>query len=252
MNDYKKLRIYNLVMGIFHAVQGVLMLVLSNDFSLPINTSYLQFDVITQKLLPETEKVFDLQFGPLVASFLFISAIAHLVIAGPAYEWYVKNLKKGMNLARWYEYSLSSSIMIVLIAMLTGVYDLSTIILMFSINAIMIFGGLMMEVWNQGKAKTNWTSYIVGCFAGAMPWVVIALHLFGSGEGEFKAPDFVYWIFFSIFLFFNTFSLNMYMQYKKKGKWKNYLFGEFVYILLSLLAKSALAWQVFAGTLRPE
>ncbi len=252
MNDFKKLRIYNLVMGLFHAVQGILMFFLSNDFSLPVNTNYLQFDVATQKLVPQTETVFDLKFGPFVASFLLISAFAHLIIAGPAFNWYEKNLKKGMNLARWYEYAFSSSIMIVLIAMLTGVYDLSTIVLMFSINAIMILCGLMMEVWNQGKMKTNWISYAVGCFAGAVPWVVIALHLFGSGEGEYKAPDFVYWIFFSIFLFFNTFSLNMYMQYKKKGKWKNYLFGEFMYILLSLLAKSALAWQVFAGTLRPE
>jgi len=156
-----------------------------------------------------------------------------------------------MNLARWYEYSISSSIMIVLIAMLTGVYDFSTIILIFSINAIMIFGGLMMEVWNQGKSKPNWISYIVGCFAGAIPWIVIALHLFGSGEGEYKAPTFVYWIFFSIFLLFNTFSINMLLQYKKVGKWKKYLFGEYIYILLSLLAKSALAWQVFAGTLMP-
>jgi hypothetical protein len=238
-------------MGVFHAIQGVLMLILSNDFSLPVTTSYLKFDVLTQKLVPETEKFFDLRFGPFVASFLLISATAHLLIAGPAYEWYVKKLKKGMNLARWYEYSISSSIMIVLIAMLTGVYDFSTIILIFSINAIMIFGGLMMEVWNQGKSKPNWISYIVGCFAGAIPWIVIALHLFGSGEGEYKAPTFVYWIFFSIFLLFNTFSINMLLQYKKVGKWKKYLFGEYIYILLSLLAKSALAWQVFAGTLMP-
>ena len=37
---------------------------------------------------------------------------------------------------------------------------------------------------------------------------------------------------------------------KKWGKWRDYLFGERIYILLSLLAKSALAWQVFGGALR--
>ena len=141
--------------------------------------------------------------------------------------------------------------MIVLISMLVGVYDLSTLILLFSINAMMIFCGLIMEVHNQTTKKTNWISYIFGCFAGIIPWVVIALYLFGSGEGEYRAPDFVYWIFFSIFLFFNSFSLNMYLQYKKIGKWKDYTYGEKMYILLSLLAKSALAWQIFAGTLRP-
>lgn len=239
-------------MGVMHLIQAGLMFWLSNDFALPVITSYLQFNVELQKLLPQTEEVFNLKFGPWVASFLLLSAIAHLIIAGPAYNWYVEKLKSGMNPARWYEYSLSSSIMIVLISMLVGVYDLSTLILVFSINAVMIFGGLMMEVYNQKKAKYNWLAYWVGCFAGAIPWVVIALHLFGSGEGEYKAPDFVYWIFFSIFLFFNTFAVNMYLQYKKAGKWKDYLFGEKVYIILSLAAKSALAWQVFAGTLRPE
>jgi len=43
----------------------------------------------------------------------------------------------------------------------------------------------------------------------------------------------------------------MILQYKKIGKWRDYLYGERMYIVLSLIAKSALAWQVFAGTLRP-
>jgi len=48
-----------------------------------------------------------------------------------------------------------------------------------------------------------------------------------------------------------SFAINMFLQYKKIGPWKNYLFGESMYVLLSLVAKSVLAWQVFAGTLRP-
>lgn len=55
----------------------------------------------------------------------------------------------------------------------------------------------------------------------------------------------------TIFVFFNIFAVNMVLQYKKVGPWKNYLFGERMYIVLSLLAKTALAWQIFMGTLRP-
>jgi hypothetical protein len=40
-----------------------------------------------------------------------------------------------------------------------------------------------------------------------------------------------------------------YKQYKAQGKWANYLRGERAYIVLSLVAKSLLAWQVFSGTL---
>ena len=55
-----------------------------------------------------------------------------------------------------------------------------------------------------------------------------------------------------IFLFFNTFSINMILQYKQVGKWKDYLYGERAYIWLSLLAKTCLAWQVFFGTYQPN
>jgi hypothetical protein len=84
-----------------------------------------------------------------------------------------------------------------------------------------------------------------------VPWVVIALYLWLGAMNDSKAPDFVYWIFVSIFVFFNCFAINMVLQYKKIGPWKNYAYGELVYIILSLVAKSLLAWQVFAGTLQP-
>lgn len=228
------------------------MFFLSNDFSLPVNTNYLKFDPQSISLQPFLENVGELRVGYLVALFLLLSSIAHFVISLPkVYEWYIDNLKKGINYARWYEYSISSSVMIVVIAMLVGVYDLSSLLLIFFMNMMMIFFGLMMELHNQTTKKTDWTSYIFGCIAGILPWVVIALYLFGSGNGENRAPDFVYWIFFSIFVFFNTFAVNMVLQYKKVGKWNDYTYGEKVYILLSLIGKSLLAWQVFAGTLRP-
>ncbi|MBN1915592.1 heliorhodopsin HeR [Candidatus Dojkabacteria bacterium] len=248
----KNLRTFNLFMGGFHLLQGILMVILTNDFKLPVNTSYLKLDEATFTLIPSVEQLTQVKLGYLVAGFLFLSAIAHFTISLPGiYEWYKRNLEKGINYARWIEYSFSSSVMIVVIALLVGVYDFSSLLLMFSLNATMILFGWVMEVHNQTTKKTNWTAFIMGCFAGIVPWVVVALYLFGSGEGESKAPDFVYYIFFSIFLFFNVFAINMFLQYRRVGKWKDYLWGEKVYIILSLVAKSLLAWQVFAGTLRP-
>jgi hypothetical protein len=112
--------------------------------------------------------------------------------------------------------------------------------------------GLVMELWNQTTKKTNWVSFIIGCFAGIMPWVVFAIYVWGASVfGSQGVPGFVYGIYVSIFIFFNCFAVNMYLQYKKIGPWKDYLYGERAYIILSLVAKTALAWQVFAGTLRP-
>jgi len=250
---FKRLRTYNLFMGGLHLIQAIGIFVLSNDFSLPITTSFLNFNPDTGRLWPVTSTVINLPFGSMVALFLLLSAIAHFTVSAPGvFNWYTRNLGKGINYARWYEYSLSASVMIVLIGMLCGVYDSAALLMAFALTAVMNLCGLIMEVHNQVTEKTNWTSYVVGSIAGVVPWAAIAIYFFGSlATAEDTVPTFVYFIVPTLFVFFFSFALNMVLQYKKVGPWRDYLFGEKAYILLSLVAKSALAWQVFAGTLRP-
>lgn len=246
---FKGLRRFNVFMACLHAIQGILMLVLSTGATFPVTASFLKFNPLTQSLAPNTNTLFDLKIAPTIAVFLFLSAFFHLFVSLPKInEIYNRNLGKHINIFRWIEYSLSSSIMIVVIAMLVGIYDIGTLIALIGCNASMILFGWMMELHNQTTEKTNWTAFYFGCIAGIIPWLVIAIYLFGPVD---KAPTFVYWIFFSIFLFFNSFAINQVLQYAKIGKWSDYLYGERAYIILSLVAKSLLAWQVFAGALRP-
>lgn len=247
------LRRFNVMMGILHLVQGTLMVALGNlDFKLPVTTAFLRFDPIARRLVSNVETQFEVPLAALVASFLFMSAAAHLIVSMPGvFEWYIRNLGKGINIARWVEYSFSSSVMIVAIAMLFGMYDAALLLVLFALNASMILFGWVMEVHNQSTKRTDWTSFISGCFAGLVPWIAIGIYFVGSvGSGE-RVPDFVYAIYVSLFLFFNVFAVNMVLQYKKVGKWRDYVYGERVYIILSLVAKSLLAWQVYAGTLQP-
>jgi hypothetical protein len=181
-----------------------------------------------------------------------MSATAHIFVATVYRKRYEANLKKGINKVRWYEYAVSASTMMVGIALLTGISDLSTLVMIFGATAVMNLCGLIMEVHNQTTAKTSWLSYVIGTIAGLGPWAVIGIYFWGNQQyGGGGVPTFVYGIYVSIFLFFMSFAVNMYLQYKGKGKWSDYLFGEKGYMVLSLLAKTALAWQIFAGTLRP-
>lgn len=247
----KSLRRYNLLAGLLHLAQGVAVLILSREFTLPISGNFLEFNRASQGLEPATTTLFHISLPLLIAVFFFLSAAAHLSIVTFYQNRYVKQLARGINKARWVEYALSASIMIVAISLLVGVYDLMSLLMLFSLAAIMNLMGLVMEVHNQTTKRTNWLSYWIGCFAGLIPWVVIAFYLWLGADQGSRAPTFVYWIFVSIFVFFNCFAINMALQYKKVGPWRNYLYGEFIYIVLSLAAKSLLAWQVFAGTLRP-
>jgi len=253
INDtkFKSLRKFNAVMCVLHLVQAAGILALSNDYTVTLTTSFLK--KLPGVEMPQTvmEGLYDLRLGPLVAVFLLISAVAHFIMASPfGFPWYVRNLKKKINHLRWYEYSLSASLMVVIIAILSGVYDAPSLVLLFVLTAAMNFFGLMMELHNRTTERTDWTSYIFGCIAGIVPWVVLFWYFaaaFASAEGAI--PTFVYYIMASLFVLFFTFALNMLLQYKKVGPWRDYLFGEKVYMILSLVAKSALAWQVFGGIL---
>jgi hypothetical protein len=242
---------FNLTMAVLHFLQGLAVLYFSKVLILPISSSYLSYNWATQRLEPTNTVLCNVSLPWLVAGFFFLSALFHLIIGTVYRPTYEKNLAKGMNKARWIEYSLSASVMMVAIALLVGVYDLSSLLMIFALVAGMNLMGLVMEIHNQTTEKTNWLSFWVGCLLGAIPWIVIALYLWVGYANGSAAPSFVYWIFVSIFIFFNCFAINMWLQYKKIGKWSDYLHGERAYIILSLVAKSLLAWQVFAGTLRP-
>ncbi|WP_161625189.1 heliorhodopsin HeR [Halosimplex carlsbadense] len=245
-----RLRLWNGVMAVLHFLQGVAMVILSEGVLWPITRTRYGFDPGPETIFPETVSFVDANLPLIVAAFLFISALAHASIATVLYDRYVRYLDRGMNPYRWYEYSVSASLMIVVIGMLSGVWDLGTLVALFGLVAVMNLSGLLMEQRNESTADTDWTPYWVGTLAGIVPWIVIAITFVGSvtaSSGQF--PEFVIYIYVSIFVFFNLFAVNMALQYLEVSRWREYLFGEKAYILLSLVAKSALAWQVYFGTL---
>jgi hypothetical protein len=243
------IRRYNLIAGFFHLAQMVIVLALANDFSLPIVARYMsnapgtgQFDDPTPLL--------ETPVGLAVALFLGLSAFFHFLVASPQFFGrYSAGLTQNRNYFRWVEYSVSSSIMIVLIAQICGVTDVAAIISIFGVNASMIMFGWLQEKY-ETPGNGGWLPFIFGCIAGIVPWVGLMFYVLSIGGSlDTTAPAFVLGIVISLFVLFNTFAIVQYLQYKKVGKWSDYMRGEKTYITLSLVAKSALAWQIFASTL---
>ncbi|MFW5469837.1 heliorhodopsin HeR [Knoellia sp. CPCC 206435] len=241
------LRRLNLAAAALHLAQAVAVLVLATDFALPVTASYLAGPPGT---VPQDPTVlFDLSTGLAVAAFLGLSALAHLVVATVWFPRYVRDLSRGINRARWVEYALSSSLMMVVIAQLVGIADVTALLAIAGVNASMILFGWLQEKYEQPRGG-GWLPFWFGCIAGAVPWVAVVLYVVApQSPSEASPPGFVYGIVVSLFLFFNVFALNQWLQYRGRGRWADYLFGERVYIVLSLVAKSLLAWQVFGGTL---
>jgi hypothetical protein len=244
------LRRFNLIAGIVHLLQMTAVLAISTDFSLPVTATYMAGPPGT--VYSEPIIVFETPLALGVALFLGLSALAHFIVASPQFFGrYGKGLKEKRNYFRWVEYSISSSVMIVLIAQITGIADITALVAIFGVNASMILFGWLQEKYEQ-PGNGGWVPFIFGCITGMVPWLVVAIYVISpGGPADASAPAFVYGIIVTIFLLFNSFAWVQYKQYKAQGKWSNYLHGERIYIVLSLVAKSLLAWQIFANTLIP-
>lgn len=260
-----KLISFNKKMGIVHLVQGLFMMIFAffiypnmtgqGTFTIPVIGNYLEFIQGEGLVLTNTDTLFNLPFLQLTASFLLISGIFHFLIAFVWKDEYRAGLKVGINKFRWYEYALSSSIMIVLISSLFGVRDVAVFALIAFANAAMNFFGLDMELLNQGESKAgkkvNWLPFIFGSIVGLAPWVAIAFYI-GVNPNIANVPVFVWAILGTYFVAFNTFPVNMYLQYAGIGKFKDYLHGERGYVILSLVAKTLLTWLVLFGSFQPS
>lgn len=245
-----RLRPFNVVAGLAHLVQAVAILVLSTDFSLPVSATFASGPPGQPVSGDRLEELFSYPLGPAVALFSLLSAFFHLLVASP-WGWprYQAELAARRNRFRWVEYSLSASLMIVLIAGITGITDVVALLALFAVNAAMILFGWLMETTNEPGEGADWTPFVFGSLAGAVPWIGIFIYLVGAGS---DVPNFVYGIFVTIFVAFNCFAVVQLLQYRARGGWADYLRGERAYIVLSLVAKSLLAWQIFANTLVPS
>lgn len=242
------LRRLNVVVGCAHAAQAIALLMLAGEASLPVTASYLAGPPGAGDY--GSASLGSLRIDWLVAAFLLLAAIDHLTLsAGRPRRWYEANVARGINPARWWEYSLSASLMVVLIAMLAGVTEVVALIALFGANAAMILFGLVQERLNLGRDDVDWRPFIYGCVIGAVPWLAITAQLVISASEGNDVPGFVVAIFVTLLLLFNSFAVNMWLQYRQRGRWGEPAFAERVYLILSLVAKSALAWQVYAGAL---
>ncbi|HEX6968482.1 MAG TPA: heliorhodopsin HeR [Micromonosporaceae bacterium] len=244
---YRRLRWFNLLVGAALAAQAAYMLAASNALELPVTASFLTADPVAVRDGTPPETVFRIPIGPAVALFLLLAAVDHWTVAAPGvHRWYERRLAERANYARWIEYSVSASLMVVLIGLFVGIRDLAAVIGLFGVNSAMILFGMLMERQQRPGPGADWSAYWFGTLAGLVPWVAIAVYIAQPPE----VPGFVYAISVIQFLLFAGFGVTMALQYARVWRWRNYLTGEVTYILLSLIAKSLLAWLIFANVLR--
>jgi hypothetical protein len=238
------LRKWNLGLTALHAAQAVLIVVLASDFAIALTTTPPEGPPGTR--LPDAETLVDVRIGAAIAIFLALAAIDHLVTATIARGTYENDLRNGINRFRWVEYSISATIMVLLIASYSGITEITAVIAIAGTNVAMILFGWLQEKFNPpGRTETTMMPFWFGTLAGIAPWIAIWFNVITADE----VPGFVYGIVVAETVFFFSFGLNQWLQYRRIGRWADYLYGEKTYLVLSLVAKSVLAWQIYGGSL---
>ena len=238
------LRTWNVGLTILHAAQALLIVVLSGDFVIQVVSTFPEGPPGTR--VPRAEPLFDVRVGYAIGLFLALAAIDHLVTATVARSTYESDLRGGINRFRWVEYSVSATIMVLLIAAYSGITEVTTVIAIAGANVSMILFGWLQERFNPpDRTETTMMPFWFGTLAGIAPWIAIWFNVVTADE----VPGFVYGIVVAETVFFFSFGLNQWLQYRRVGRWADYLYGEKTYLVLSLVAKSILAWQIYGGSL---
>jgi len=238
------LRRWNVGLTLLHLVQAVVIVALAGDFAIAVVSSIPQGPPGTAVGTPQA--LFDVPIGWAVAVFLLLAALDHLLTGTVARNTYERDLRRGINRFRWVEYSASATLMVILISFYAGVTSINAVIAIAGANVAMILFGWLQELMNPpGRRTTTMLPFWFGTLVGLTPWISIAVNIIGSET----VPGFVYGIVVAQAVFFFSFGFNQWLQYRQIGRWVDYAYGEKVYLVLSLVAKSVLAWQIFAGSL---
>lgn len=240
----QNLRAWNLALTALHLVQAIVIVLIAGNFAIDVTSTFPEGPPGTR--IPLAEPLFGVRIGVVIGLFLLLAAVDHFVTATVARSTYESDLRSGINRFRWVEYSISATLMVLLICAYSGITSISALLGITGANVAMILFGWIQERSNPpGRSSTSMMAFWFGTVAGLAPWAAIVVNVIGSET----IPGFVYGIVIAEAILFFSFGLNQWLQYRGVGRWNDYLYGEKVYLVLSLVAKSVLAWFIYFGSL---
>ncbi|HKR82147.1 MAG TPA: heliorhodopsin HeR [Candidatus Saccharimonadales bacterium] len=233
-------------------VQAVAILVLSNAHNVAVTVNYLTANPLDGGMVAAVRRLFDFNIGYLVTLFLLAAAVEYVLVTSVYRKQYEAELAEGINRIRWIHSAFVPSLVFLVVALLAGVYDLSSLLMIMVLSAVLHGLASFIELRNKGKKATDWATGRWAILAGLMPFIVFIVYAVSTSiYGGTHLLAYVYGLFGTLVLTFAGLGANYFLQRQGKGRWADYLFGERVYTIINVTAKTALAWQIFAGLLHP-
>ncbi|NBN99628.1 MAG: hypothetical protein EBV19_10390 [Flavobacteriia bacterium] len=186
----------------------------------------------------------------LLVSFFAVTAVFHALYFLTNDGLYSKMIQSRNNYLRWVEYSISSTIMLYIIALISGVKDSNVYILITATNIAMIMQGQLIE--EAVANNRDWVTPMIAGFLLLFAEFAVIIHDFESRIQEVenipngpKMPQWIKYMIIVLFLFYSSFGfVSLYGAYNKTP----YETVEKIYLLLSLVSKATLGAFIAYGT----
>ena len=269
--------ICNIIAAVLHFLQAITILILTLSQRIDINidtqdqyTSWETFD--PQKNVTRDDGM-TVYFGDMklrseiiltkarvsiawiVICFFLLSAIFQTLVLIDSYEYKTRQ----DNWLRFVEYSFSASIMLVAIALINGIFN-QTVLVFIAVTcaACQLCGLIAEQLLTMTKEKIAkkmketlftmaWIAHGTGwLLVGTSYYFILHFYMLSNQHSSTQAPEFVTVIVFSILILFGCFGIVQLLQLTSTI---NFAQAEFVYVILSLGAKSTLGWIIFANVL---
>ena len=193
----------------------------------------------------------------LLMGFFLVTGAFHLYYYTQHDGNYSKMINNGNNYVRWIEYSISSTMMLYIIAYVSGVKDSHVYKSIFSMNIAMIYTGQVVEE-NIREGKNWYLPMAVGFMLMIAEFAIIIRDFnqrlddvnkftttYPNLTNGRSIPSWLRLMIYVLFLFFSSFGfISLYGAYSGT-KYENV---EKLYLLFSLLAKATLGAFIAYGT----
>jgi hypothetical protein len=203
-------------------------------------------------ITPAVKSVYDLKVKSLIVAFVALAAADHWIcfLIGKfklaVFDRWVTDYQA--NPLRWIEYSVSASLMSVLLAGLCGISDIHLLVVIGVLTGICNLTGLVVEFMPKlvdgRRNNAAFGVYLIGWLALVVSWLP-GICYFAQADVAGNVPGFVYAAYILTAVCYACFGLNFHLHWFT-GKY-GFARSEQIYIILSFTAKSFLAWDVFFG-----
>jgi hypothetical protein len=252
------LRMWHAALAVIFGLQGIFFLILSTGRSYPVVINFLTTDPLQTAaqnkpvLTAAWHHLFDLNLVVLVGAMLLVAALFHLLVATVWQSRSEAELQTGGSRLRWTQFAVTGSLLILAVALLAGVQDFTLLLSLVALTIGLNTGNLLAERRAANlRQSAGRAHFVLACVTGGLAWLVVLLSLLaGVVYGQAPAAD-VWWVFVTAVVLLVLRQVLAGLQRRQTGRWADPVLAERSYMVLNLVLLTLVAWELFAGVLKP-